>query len=233
VDIVTLDKNDYDATVMGVDAAGNAIFCKPDADPRVTPLASPDTGWGSITAIAFDANTLYLLDPSRRAVWVYDGSNGGFPERPRYFFGDQIPTLETTIDLAVSGNDLYLLHNDGHLTTCIYSPLVVSDTRCTEPATFIDNRPGRQSGPKLADATFTQIQFTPPPSSTVAFLEPTTQAVFRFAPRSLEMQDQVRSATGENNPLPPGQPAGAMTLSQNRILFLFINGQVYYAENVP
>jgi hypothetical protein len=233
VDIVALDKNDYNATVMGVDAVGNTIFCRPDDKPRVEPLASPDTGWGTITAITFDANTLYVLDASRRAVWVYDAIEGSFPDRPRYFFSDQIPTLETTIDIAVSGNDLYLLHNDGHLTTCIYSPLVVSDTRCTEYAEFIDKRPGRQSGPKLADATFTQMQFTPAPSSTVAFLEPATQAVFRFAPRSLEMQDQIRDAPGSNSPLPPGQPVSAMTLSQNRILYLFINGQVYYAENVP
>jgi hypothetical protein len=77
------------------------------------------------------------------------------------------------------------------------------------------------------------MQFTPAPSSTVAFLEPATQAVFRFAPRSLEMQDQIRDAPGSNSPLPPGQPVSAMTLSQNRILYLFINGQVYYAENVP
>jgi hypothetical protein len=38
---------------------------------------------------------------------------------------------------------------------------------------------------------------------------------------------------GKDNPLPSGQPVTAMTMGQNRTLFLFINGMVYYAENVP
>jgi hypothetical protein len=233
VDIVALPKSTYDATVMGVDAAGNAIYCLPEATPRVTPLAPPDTGWGSVAAIAYDANNLYVLDPARRAVWVYIGGEGGFPDRPFYFFGEQVPALENAIDLAVSGDDLYLLNKDSHLTTCTLSRISVSPTRCTDPAILVDTRAGHTSGATLPDAQFSQMQFTSPPGSTVSLLEPRTQAVYRFVPRTLELQDQLRSVPGEDNPLPPGQAATAMTLSQNRTLYLFINGMVYFADNVP
>lgn len=233
VDIVALPKSAYDATVMGVDAAGNAIYCLPEASPRAMPLAPPDTGWGSVAAIAYDANNLYVLDPARRAVWVYIGGEGGFPDRPFYFFGEQVPALENAVDLAVSGDDLYLLNKDSHLTTCTLSRISVSPTRCTDPAILVDTRAGHTSGTTLPDAQFSQMQFTSPPGSTVSLLEPRTQAVYRFVPRTLELQDQLRSVPGEDNPLPPGQAASAMTLSQNRTLYLFINGMVYYADNVP
>ena len=233
VDIVALPKSTYDATVMGVDAAGNAIYCLPEASPRVMPLAPPDTGWGSVAAIAYDANNLYVLDPARRAVWVYIGGEGGFPDRPFYFFGEQVPALENAVDLTVSGDDLYLLNKDSHLTTCTLSRISVSPTRCTDPAILVDTRAGHTSGITLPDAQFSQMQFTSPPGSTVSLLEPRTQAVYRFVPRTLELQDQLRSVPGEDNPLPPGQAATAMTLSQNRTLYLFINGMVYYADNVP
>ncbi len=233
VDIVSLPKNTYDATVMGVDATGNTIYCLPESPPRVAPLAPPDTGWGSIAAVAFDANNLYVLDPPRRAVWVYVGSGNGFPDRPFYFFGEQVPALENAIDLAVSGDDLYLLNKDSHLTTCTLSRITESSTRCTDPAVLSDTRAGRTSGTTLPDAQFSQMQFTSPPGSTVSLLDSRTQAVYRFVPRTLELQDQLRSVPGEDNPLPPGQPATAMAMSQNRTLFLFVNGMVYYADNVP
>jgi hypothetical protein len=233
VDIVALPKNTYNATIMGMDATGNVIYCKPDSSPRVAPLAPPDTGWGTITAITYDANNLYVLDPTRRAVWVYVGSEGGFPDRPFYFFGDQVPALENAVDLAVSGDDLYLLNKDSHLTTCTLSRISASPTRCTDPAVLTDTRAGYTSGTTLPDAQFSQIQFTSPPNSTVSLLEPRAQAVYRFVPRTLELQDQLRSVPGKDNPLPPGQPVTAMTMGQNRTLFLFINGMVYYAENVP
>jgi len=233
VDIVALPKNTYDATIMGVDSAGNVIYCLPESLPWAAPLAPPDTGWGSIAAITFDANNLYVLDPARRAVWVYIGGEGGFPDRPFYFFGEQVPALENAVDLAVSGDDLYLLNKDSHLTTCTLSRISVSPTRCTDPAILVDTRAGRTSGTTLPDAQFSQMQFTYPPGSTVSLLEPRTQAVYRFVPRTLELQDQLRSVPGEDNPLPPGQTATAMTLSQNRTLYLFINGMVYYADNIP
>ena len=233
VDIVALPKNEYHATIMGVDATGNTIYCMPDSSPHVAPLAPPDTGWGTITAITFDANNLYVLDPTRRAVWVYVGSEGSFPDRPFYFFGEQVPALENAIDLAVSGDDLYLLNKDSHLTTCTLSRISASPTRCTDPAVLVDTRAGHTSGTTLPDAQFSQMQFTSPPNSTISLLEPRTQAVYRFVPRTLELQDQLRSVPGQDNPLPSGQPVTAMTMGQNRTLFLFINGMVYYAENVP
>lgn len=235
VDIVALPKsNPRDATVMGIDASGNLIYCAPDAAPQVFPLVAPEFSWKQVTAIAYDANNLYVLDAGNNAVWTYFGEKiADFPNAPIFFFNEQIPDdMPGVIDIAVNGDDLYLLHRDGHLTTCTLSRLDVSPTRCQNP-NFIDTRPGYQGGPKLSDGVFTQIVFTSPPNASVALLQPYTQAAYRFTPRSLELESQLSAYVGKESPFPAGTLATAMTFSPNHILFMLVNGQVYYATDVP
>ncbi len=62
--------------------------------------------------------------------------------------------MQDVIDLAVNDFDLFLLHEDGHLTTCEYSGLAESPTRCEDPAIISDPRPGRQSGAIIPDTAF-------------------------------------------------------------------------------
>jgi hypothetical protein len=54
----------------------------------------------------------------------------------------------------------------------------------------------------------------------------------RFAPRSLELQNQFRPTIDSTNPVPSG-PAGAVTVSPNHVLYLAVDGQVYFASNMP
>ena len=77
---------------------------------------------------------LYVLDAPARAVWVYNGKDGTFVDRPYFFFGGQTPEKQDVIDLIVSGDDLYMLHADGHLSTCSYSRIESKPTRCQDPA---------------------------------------------------------------------------------------------------
>ena len=84
----------------------------------------------------------------------------------------------------------------------------------------------------FASAHFTQMLFTALPDQSILLLDADTQGVLRFAPRSLELQNQFRPTTGAANPIPPG-PAGAVAVGPNHVLYLAVNGQVYFATDMP
>ena len=234
VDILALPKiNSVGATVLGIDTTGNLLYCSPGQVPQVFPLPSlPNTNWERLTSFVLDDDRLYILDAESRSVWVYNGKNSTFTDPPYFFFGNQIPNIEDAIDLAVSGDDLYLLHADGNLSTCRYSPLEGVPTRCDDPAPRIDRYPAHQDIDIFAQAHLTQMSLTNPPSSVVMLLDSANRTVFRFTPRSLELQNQVTGFAGEGNPFQAG-PASAMTMSPNYVLYLAIGNQVYFAKNLP
>ncbi|PWH15961.1 MAG: hypothetical protein DDG60_05080 [Anaerolineae bacterium] len=243
LDIIALPRgNPLGATLLGVDASGNLLYCIPGSRPRAAFLQMPETGWKRITAVAYDANNLYVLDAPASAVWVYFGTTDGqFPGKPYYFFENQIPTaMPLAIDLAVNGDDLYILFRDpqtqdGYLTTCTLSRLVTAPTRCNDPVSLIDTRPGYQSGVRLPDGKFSQIAFSGPPDPAVLLLQPFTQEIFKFSPRSLELQKILRDQPNTPSLLPKGAEGivTAMTFSPNKSLFLFVGGELYVAFNVP
>ena len=179
-----------------------------------------------------DSGNLYVLDAQANAVWVYVGKDGAFVDRPYFFFGGQIPSLDDAIDLAVSGDDLYILHSDGHLSTCSYSRIQTVPTRCVDPAPLVNPFPAYKDANLFSQAHFTQMMFTPAPDSALLLLDSDGQGVFRFAPLSLELQSQLRPQTAANNPLPPGR-VGAMTVSPNHVLYFAVQDKVYFAANLP
>jgi hypothetical protein len=222
-DITPLPRgHDTRATVLAIDANGNLLYCIPGEDPMAQPLAPPDTSWGNPEGLVFDTGDLYVLDPKTNAVWIY--RNLDVSTQPRFFFGEQVPPMQDVIDLAVNRPDLYLLHTDGHMTTCTYSGLAESPTRCEEPAQYIDPRPGRQDAPIIEGAYFTEVLFAPPPDPSIYMLEPATQAVYHFSVR-LTYQRQYRSSQA----LPSG-PATAFAINHtNRTVFIAIGNEVFYA----
>lgn len=236
IDMIALPRsNASGASVIGIDASGNLLYCAPGEAPKAAALNMPDVGWKHITAIAYDSSNLYVLDAPARAVWVFFGTPDiQFPDKPFFFFESQVPTkLEQASSMAVNGDDLYLLYQDNHLTTCTLSRIDASPTRCTDPAVFIDTRPGHQSGITLPDAVFSRMSFTSPPDPAVALLEPYTQSIFRFSGRALELQNQIQPLAGKDNALPKDAEITAMTFSPNKVLFIFVGGQVYFAVDIP
>jgi hypothetical protein len=223
VDIVGLPTGFPDnASLLGMDAGANLTYCIPDGiQPINKTIAPPSTGFGGPVALTLDMGDLYLLDPPVNAVWIY--RNHDTAQQPRFFFGDDIPPMQDVIDLAVNNDDLYMLHSDGHITTCIYSGFEGSPTRCEDPATYIDPRLGRDNGPVIPDALFNQIYFSPPPDPSIYMLDPGAQAIYHFSLR-LAFQRQFRSI----DPLPEG-PATAFAVSPNRTVFLAIGNEVFYA----
>ncbi len=241
LDIIALPRsNPSGATLLGIDASGNLLYCIPGARPRASFLQMPETGWKRITAVAYDANNLYVLDAPGSAVWVYFGTvEASFPNKPYYFFENQIPlAMQQAVGLAINGDDLYLLFRnpetqDGYLTTCTLSRLSAAPTRCNDPAIFVETRPAYQGGNLLADGKFSQIAFSSPPDPSVVLLQPVTQEVFKFSARALELQKILSDQPGKQDPLPEGSIVTAMAFSPNKSLFLFVGGALYVAFNVP
>ena len=233
VDILAMPLlNSIDATVVGVDAGGNLLYCAPGQVPQAIPLPPPDTNWGRVTAFAIDAGNLYVLDAPSRAVWVYTGKDGAFVDRPYFFFTEQIPQLQDGIDLVVKDDNLYLLHADGHLSTCSYSRIETVPTRCQDPASPVNPYAAYKDTDLFAQAHITQMAYTAPPDSTILLLGADSQGVLRLTPASLELQNQIRPAAGKANPL-PAAPVDAMTAGPNHVLYLAVKDQVYFATNMP
>jgi len=238
IDIEALQmSNIYNARVMAIDASGTLLYCGFNMQPVAVPLGPPPLGWQGISAFALDMDGkyLYVLDPPGNTVWVYQGDFGKFINSPTMFFGQQVPqNMSTSIDLAANNSDLYLLFEDGHITACPASHFEGVPLRCTDPVTFVDNRPERQPGPEITDAIFNQISFAAAPDPLLYLLEPLTRAVYSFSPRSasLELRGQFRASVEQSNTLFNG-PATAMTISPNRYIFFSIGYQVFFATNVP
>jgi len=234
-DIIALPRsNPSGASLIGIDPSGNLLYCASNETPIAASLQRPDVGWQEITAIAYDADNLYLLDAPGRAVWVFFGTTEiRFPDKPFFFFESQVPDkMEQAVGITVNGDDLYLLHQNGHLTTCTLSRIQASPTSCIDPATLIDTRPGYESGNTLTDAVFSQIAFTSPPDPGVVLLEPFTQSIYRFSARALELQNLILPLPDDENPLPDREDVTAMAFSPNKVLFIFVGGQLYFAVNI-
>jgi hypothetical protein len=81
----------------------------------------------------------------------------------------------------------------------------------------------------FTNAHFTQVFFTVPPDASLLLLDADTQSVLRFFPRSLELQNQLRPSI---NSIPPGS-VGAIAVAPNHVLYMAVDGQVYFARDLP
>jgi hypothetical protein len=225
VDIVPLPPGDENqATLLGMDGNGNLVKCIPGGIlPLAFQMGPPDTNWGSPMAMDLDDRDLYVLDPMTNAVWIYWGRDG-YRERPRFYFADQVPPMQGVIDLAVSTENLYLLHEDSHITTCTFSQLRETPTRCTDPAEFTDLRPGRQGGESITDAQFSQILHTLPPDPSIYLFDPDAHSIYHFSMR-LTLQRQYQPQTSLSD-----EPATAFTISPSRLVLMAIGDLIYFAS---
>lgn len=233
VDIVALPSlKSINATLLGIDASGNLLYCAPGQIAQAIPLPVPDTNWGRVTAFTLENGNLYVLDAPARAVWVYNGKDGTFIDQPYFFFGGQTPEKQDVIDLVISGDNLYMLHADGHLSTCSYSRVESVPTRCEDPSPLVNPIAAYQDINLFANAHFTQMLFNAQPDQSILLLDADSQSVLRFTPRSLELQNQFLPKSSKANPIPAGA-IGAITVGPNHVLYLSLRGQVYFATDMP
>jgi hypothetical protein len=205
------------------------LYCAPGQVSRPFPLTPPPTNWGRVTAITIDDGKLYVLDAPARAVWIYKDKDGVFTDSPLFFFGNQIPEIQDAIDLAISGDELYLLHADGRVTYCMYSRIDGVPTRCDSPVKLVNHFAAYGETDVFAQAHFTQMMLTGLPESTLLLLDAEGQSVYRLSSRGFELQGILGAAVG----MFPAGPIGAMTVSPNHILYLARGGQVYVANDAP
>ncbi|HEY5982151.1 MAG TPA: hypothetical protein VIU38_01645 [Anaerolineales bacterium] len=233
IDILALPVlNTLNASIVGVDALGTLLYCAPGQVAQAVPLPVPDTNWGRIRSFALDSGNLYVLDAQSRAVWVYVGADGAFVDRPYFFFGGQIPELADAIDMAVSADDLYVLHSDGRLSTCSYSRIQSVPTRCVDPAPLSNPLGAYRDQDLFSQAHFTQMMFSPPPDASLLLLDADGQGVFRFSARTLELQSHMRPLAGKSNAMPAGEVT-AMGISPNHILYFALRDRIYFAADAP
>ena len=213
------------ATILGIDSNSNLLFCGPGFPPVADSLTQDQLEWGNPKKITINMGDLYVLDPQSNAVWIYRGLD--VSKEPQRFFSGQNPSLEYAIDLAVNNNTLYVLHADSHITTCEFSSIAGSPTRCEDPATFIDPREGLENGPLIAGASFNEIVFLPPPDPSIYLSDPFAQAVYHFSVQ-LAYQRQFRSRSQLSN-----DPATSFAINRSNLtIFMATGNQVYYA-NLP
>jgi hypothetical protein len=226
IDIAALPTIDEsNATILGIDSNSNLLYCAPGIPPVADSLTEDQLEWGPPERITINMGDLYVLDPQSNAVWIYRGLD--VSKEPQRFFSGQNPSLEYAIDLAVNNNTLYILHADSHITTCEYSSMSGSPTRCEDPATFMDPREGFENGALISGARFNEISFLPPPDPSIYLLDPFAQAVYHFSVQ-LAYQRQFRP----RNKL-PNDPASSFAINRgNLTIFMAIGNQVYYA-NLP
>ncbi|MCX7609422.1 MAG: hypothetical protein N2049_09430 [Anaerolineales bacterium] len=240
VDILAAPKvNPYNATLMALDGEGTLLYCFPSPrQPKAVKLARPELGWERLTGFTLDATTnyLYVIDPSRNAVWYYiPNEEGKYVNMPRSFFEKQVPAnMSSVIDFAANGSDMYFLFQDGHLASCTLIVFQNVPKRCHDPLIFVDNRPERQPSNRMVEAIFTQMTFAEAPDQSLYLFDPYAPAVYRFSPRSdsLILLNQFRPAI-EQSALISEFGATAMTINVNRTMFISAGRQVFYATDVP
>jgi hypothetical protein len=227
VDILPLPlDNPIKATIAAIDGTGNLVYCLPGSPlvAKYSGLTAPGDRWGKITAIALDNNQLYVLDP-RTNIGVYSGNqDGSFNDKPDLFFGN-VPAMGDAVDMVVNAQDLYLLHSDGHMTLCTFSPVGIEPTRCTDPAPYADPRPGNTPNPTtFPEADFSRIEYTAPPDPSIYLLDPNTATLYHFSLR-LNLQRLLRPQALSGYLL-PGGPATGFYISQDRTVFMAFGNQV-------
>ncbi len=241
VDFVALPANKENFRIMAVDNRGTLLYCRPGELSSSQYLAAPETGWGRIAGITLDDNILYVLDADQNSVWMYVGRDPDstdiknstgvvYPENPIKFFDDDVPELGGALDLVVNQLDVFLLHQDGHVTTCRYGPdKEVRKTECQEPAPYTDNRVGREDkNPWIfPDTEFVMLQATRLPDASIYMLDAANTSLYQFS-YQLNLEHVMRPQYNRNYPLPDTKPSG-FGISPDLELFLAFDNQLFIA----
>lgn len=217
------------AGVVVVDSDGGLVYCAPEKEPAVGELEPPDIGFSRIQAVDVAGSRLYVLDPPANAVWLYDASGGVFSGSPTLYFAEDVPDLSDVIDLAVTEDELLLLHTDGALDRCRrqVETLPNGSTRlashCERRATFQDARPGFEPLDHIPGAIPLEVVYSPPPEPSLFFLDSVAGSVYQYSLR-LVYQAQFR----------PTEPfegeVTALTVAPPNDLFVAAGDQVYVAS---
>ena len=213
--------------VVAIDAAGSLLYCAPGAEPLTTKLASPDIGWGEIQAIEVFGNDLFILDPVKNAVWIYDAADGLFSGSPALYFVEETRELGTAVDLALAQDELIILYADGGVDRC-RRPIESTNNgnlrirvECDTEPQFQDERAGFGPQSTIQGAEPASFVYSPPPEPSLFFLDGLEGTVYHYSMR-LVYQAQY--------PTDFEAQVAAITAAPPNDLFVAAGDQIYYAQ---
>jgi hypothetical protein len=210
-----------------VDSDGTLLYCAPGAQPLVGQLAPPDLGWGRLQAIDVFGDSLYVLDPEKNAVWIYNAADGLFSGSPALYFVEDVPELGTAIDLALAQDELIILYGDGTIDRCRRT---VENTpegnirirvECEPDPSFQDERPGNLPQRTIPGAVPGGLVYSPPPEPSLFFLDTTHGTVFHYSMRLVYQAQYPTAFSSAVSAAAEGPPND---------LFVAAGDQVYYAQ---
>lgn len=188
--------------VAALDSAGGLLYCAPDSAPLAVYLTPPDTGWIQPLAAEMYNDNLYVLDVGANQIWRYQASGGAFSQPPAGYFTQVIYDLSDTLDfvIALTSGEVHLLKRDGRVWTCFRaSPLETA--QCNEDNLFTDERPGRASGPTLADVTQPRaLVYDHLPEPALYLLDGATSGMYQLSLR-LTLMSQFRPRASLGGPI--------------------------------
>ncbi len=229
VDLAALprDNGHSPATVMGIDQQGNILFCGPNMAPESITLIPPDAGWVNLADVTVASGTLYVLDNQLPAVWRYRGNGVDFVQAPRLYFDEQVPPLGDVVSLAVYGDDLFLLHADGHMTKCTSSEFDTVSTTCTEPFPYKLTRDGQNTEPVVSlGKPVSQVLATEYPAHSLFLFSPDEASIYYFS-MVLNLQTELRPNHLGSYPVPE-RPATAFLITPDRRVLLAFGNEVMF-----
>jgi len=241
VDFVTLPANDENYKIMAVDAQGNLLYCRPGKLPDSRTLSAPTSGWGQIIGITYGHNLLYVLDSVNESAWLFEGKDPArltvegasgivFSESPIPFFDEEIPDLKGAIDLVINQEDLYILHADGQMSNCLYSPNKnLHLTSCEDPMPYTDNRVGRDTKKPwiFMDASFSMMEQAASPNASLFILDQASSGIYQFS-LQLNLERTLKIQPNRSYPVPDKPPSG-FGLSTDLEMFLAFDNQLFIA----
>ncbi len=217
--------------IVAMDRQGTLLYCPPGGKAMAGALAAPGRGWSTPSAIDYYNGRLYVLDPEANGFWRYAMSEStGFDQPASAYFSADHPSMTDTIDFVIVSGEVFFLHADGHITRCQYDPLFqptdsdsTGGTLCETPA-YNDTRPGRSAGPRIEDALLNRIYYNEPPEPTLFFLDPLGRGAYRFS-LALNFISRYRVTIA-----PEGHEATALAVGADKVLYIAIGNQIYYAQ---
>ena len=226
IDLALLPDNPDKAILVAMDRGGNLLYCFKDKPPVAITLTPPDSYWGKPIAITVENEKLYVLDEQLNMVWIYHPTDSSyqFRDAPFFYFTDEVPTMQETVDFAVDQEQLFLLYVSGETTTCKYTGLEEAPATCTAPSIYNDTRLGREPGPIIPDAVFYQIQHTQPPEPALFYLDPINRSVYHFSLK-LNLWQQYKPEEG----LEEGYIT-AFAVSPTKTIFLALENKVFLSH---
>ncbi|MEM5776412.1 MAG: hypothetical protein AAGU05_15520, partial [Anaerolineaceae bacterium] len=234
VDLVALPAGSPNkATVLAIDSEGDVAYCAPGQKaPFTAQLPSPEKGWGKIAAITLYQGALYVLDTQSGAVYYYNGFTSGYGDEAQSYFDAErdpvVPDFTRMIDLAVNGEDLYLLNRNGTVAHCTSGIWEINQTRCEDPASFGDMRPIQSDDTLLFEGTlFAQMQTSSQPEPSLYLFDPLSSSIYRFS-LQLNLDRLFRPDTAADVEIPKNA-ATAFAITSTREVFIAFGNQVFYA----